>query len=44
MRLWRAGKRGLYLPDMDVVVEVPADRLTKAYHRRWQATTGSYPR
>jgi glucosyl-dolichyl phosphate glucuronosyltransferase len=42
MRLWRAGKRGLYLPDMDVVVEVPADRLTKAYHRRWQATTGSY--
>jgi glucosyl-dolichyl phosphate glucuronosyltransferase len=42
LRLWRAGKRGLYLPDMDVIVEVPPDRLTKAYHRRWQATTGSY--
>jgi glycosyltransferase involved in cell wall biosynthesis len=42
LRLWRAGKRGLYLPAMDVVVEVPAHRLTKQYHRRWQATTGKY--
>ena len=42
LRVWQAGKRGLYLPAMDVIVEVPADRLTKAYHRRWQATTGSY--
>jgi len=42
MRLWRAGKRGLFLPGLDVSVEVPAERLTKTYHRRWQRTTGHY--
>ncbi len=42
LRLWRADKRGLYLPSIDVIVDVPAERLTKAYHRRWQATTGRY--
>ena len=42
MRMWRAGKRGVYRPDVEVVVKPPADRLTKAYHRRWQATTARY--
>ena len=42
MRMWRSGMRGLYLPSMDVVVDVPADRMTKRYHRKWQATTGRY--
>jgi len=42
LRLWRAGKRGLYLPTADVMVEIPPHRLTKAYHRRWQARTGHY--
>jgi glucosyl-dolichyl phosphate glucuronosyltransferase len=42
LRLWHAGKRGLYLPAMDVVVDVPAHRLEKRYHRRWQRTTGGY--
>jgi hypothetical protein len=42
MRVWRAGMHGLYLPSMDVVAVVPPERLTKAYHRRWQATTGMY--
>ena len=42
MRLWRAGRQGLYLPAMEVRVDVPPDRLTKQYHRRWQATTGRY--
>jgi glycosyltransferase involved in cell wall biosynthesis len=42
LRLWRAGRQGLYLPGMDVVVDVPAERLTRRYHRRWQATTGKY--
>lgn len=42
LRMWRGGKRGLYLPAMDVVVEVPAERLKKRYHLRWQATTGKY--
>jgi hypothetical protein len=42
MRMWRAGKLGVYLPTMDVIVEIPAERLTKRYHRKWQATTGRY--
>jgi glycosyltransferase involved in cell wall biosynthesis len=42
MRLWRAGRQGLYLPAMDVVVDIPPARLTRRYHRRWQATTGKY--
>ena len=42
MRMWRAGKLGVYLPTMDVVVEIPPERLTKRYHRKWQATTGRY--
>jgi len=42
LRMWRAGKQGLYLPALDVFVEIPDDRLTKRYHRRWQATTGKY--
>jgi len=42
MRLWRAGKRGLFLPGLDVTVEVPAERLTKSYHRRWHRTTAHY--
>ncbi len=42
LRLWRAGKRGLYLPIADVIVDVPANRLTKDYHRKWQAMTGHY--
>jgi hypothetical protein len=42
LRMWRAGMQGLYLPEMDVTVDVPAHRLTRAYHRKWQATTGHY--
>jgi glycosyltransferase involved in cell wall biosynthesis len=42
MRLWRAGRQGLYLPAMEVTVDVPRERLTRRYHRRWQATTGKY--
>jgi len=42
MRMWRAGMQGLYLPGMDVTVEVPHERLTRRYHRRWHATTAYY--
>lgn len=42
LRLWRRGRQGLYLPGMEVTVAVPADRLERRYHRRWQATTGRY--
>ncbi len=42
LRLWRAGKRGLYLPIADVLVDVPRHRLTKDYHRRWQVVVAHY--
>ena len=42
LRLWRAGKRGLYLPIAEVLVDVPRNRLTKDYHRRWHAVVAHY--
>jgi glucosyl-dolichyl phosphate glucuronosyltransferase len=42
LRFWRAGLRGLYLPDLVVMCEVPESRLTWAYHRRWHATHGRF--
>lgn len=42
LRLWKAGFQGLYLPHIEVSVDVPDDRRTKQYHRRWQRTTGKY--
>jgi len=42
LRMWRAGKHGVYRPDVVVVVEPPPERLTRAYHLRWQATTAHY--
>ena len=42
LRLWRAGKRGLYLPIAEVLVDVPRSRLTKDYHRRWHAVVAHY--
>jgi glycosyltransferase involved in cell wall biosynthesis len=42
MRMWRAGMQGLYLPGMEVTVQVPHERLTRRYHRRWHATTAYY--
>jgi len=41
-RLWRAGKRGLYLPIAEVLVDVPSNRLTKAYHRKWHTVVAHY--
>jgi glycosyltransferase involved in cell wall biosynthesis len=42
LRLWGAGKQGLYTPELVVTTEVPRERLTKAYHRRWWATRGRF--
>jgi glucosyl-dolichyl phosphate glucuronosyltransferase len=42
LRLWRSGRRGLYLPSAVVICEVPASRLTWAYHRRWHADRGRF--
>jgi glycosyltransferase involved in cell wall biosynthesis len=40
LRLWAAGMKGLYLPDLVAITPVPPDRLTKAYHRRWHSGHG----
>jgi glycosyltransferase involved in cell wall biosynthesis len=42
LRLWQAGKTGLYLPEVEVWVEVPPERLTRAYHRRWRFMCAKY--
>ena len=42
IRVWQAGLRGLYVPEVVVETEVQADRLTKAYHRRWHRGNGEY--
>jgi glycosyltransferase involved in cell wall biosynthesis len=42
LRMWRAGKVGVYCPDVEVTVEPPAERLVKEYHRQWQVTTAMY--
>lgn len=42
LRLWRQGRRGLYLPSLVVMCEVPAARLTWRYHRRWHVHHGRF--
>jgi glucosyl-dolichyl phosphate glucuronosyltransferase len=41
LRLWAAGKRGLYVPEMVVTAEVPRERLTRGYHRRFHIRAGA---
>jgi glycosyltransferase involved in cell wall biosynthesis len=40
LRLWAAGKHGLYVGDVAVTTEVPPDRLTKDYHRQFYTCAG----
>jgi GT2 family glycosyltransferase len=40
LRVWRADLRGMYVPDVIVTHRVPADRMTKAYHRGWHVAEG----
>jgi glycosyltransferase involved in cell wall biosynthesis len=40
LRLWQAGKRGLYADDVRVTADIDPARLTKSYYRRWYETTG----
>ena len=40
LRLWRAGTRALYVPDMKVFAAVQPERLTKRYHREWHTNIG----
>jgi glycosyltransferase involved in cell wall biosynthesis len=41
-RVWRAGARTKYVPDLVAWTEVPPARLTKAYHRRWHQGHGGF--
>ena len=40
IRLWLAGRRALYVPDMLIHAAVQPARLTKAYHREWYSNIG----
>jgi glycosyltransferase involved in cell wall biosynthesis len=41
MRMWRGGKRGLYVDEVAVDAVVQPERLTKRYHRAWYHVTGA---
>jgi len=41
-RLWRAGGQCLYAPDVIVTSEVPEERTTRQYHRRWHTGHGHF--
>jgi len=40
LRLWRAGKRGMYDDSLIAYAQVQPDRLTRRYHRSWHIVTG----
>jgi glycosyltransferase involved in cell wall biosynthesis len=42
IRSWRAGKRGLYAPNLVVRTAVPEIRMTRQYHRRWHWGHGAF--
>lgn len=42
LRFWDAGYRALFVPDLIVKCEVPASRLTWAYHQRWHSEHGHF--
>ena len=42
LRIWRAGMRGLYDPEIVVHADVTADRLERDYHRRWHKGHGRH--
>ena len=41
-RLWQAGYKGLYNPDIFLYHKVELERLTKSYHRRWHTGHGRF--
>jgi glycosyltransferase involved in cell wall biosynthesis len=41
-RYWQTGRRCLYVPDLTVDTDVPADRMSKTYHRRWHTGHGYF--
>jgi glucosyl-dolichyl phosphate glucuronosyltransferase len=41
-RLYASGGHAVYVPDVVVTTEVPAERMTFEYHRRWHAGHGRF--
>ena len=41
-RLYAAGGKALYAPDAVVTTEVPPERMTRRYHRRWHRGHGRF--
>ncbi len=41
-RVWKSGVTALYLPELVAYTDVPADRLTRDYHRRWHSGHGRF--
>ena len=39
-RLWKSGRKGLYLPHIHFLHKMTKERLTKKYHRRWHKGHG----
>jgi glycosyltransferase involved in cell wall biosynthesis len=42
LRFWDADGEALYVPELRAWTEVPASRMTHAYHRRWHSGHGHY--
>lgn len=42
VRIWRAGGKGIYLPNAVVSTRVPLERMKKRYHRRWHTGHGRF--
>ena len=42
LRLWKAGGLGVYVPDVVTYVDIPTERLTKAYFRLWYRRAGRF--
>lgn len=41
-RFWRTGRQCLYVPDLIVTTDVPVERMTKDYHRKWHTGHGYF--
>lgn len=41
LRMWRSGKRGMFVGSVVAVAEIQPERLTKGYHRAWYHVTGA---
>src|SRR5262249_26175406 len=42
VRMWRAGGRAMYAPELVVGAIIPADRLTRRYHLQWHLAHGHF--